>query len=458
MTAPAATLGAAAAGLAVTLTILGTPYLVFGYHSPALHIMLNSVDASIAFLLSYLFFGRHRRSRRLGDLLLGQGLLLLGLGGLLVPLLLLVLDYFPPATGQVWLPLGMRVAASALVALAALVGERLTPARWAPWARWLPAVVGVGWLAGLLALRDVLPVALSQTAPASAERPVMSGHPLMLAAQAFTAVCFLVAAVVFALKARRHDDVLLTWLGPACALAGFARVNYVLFPSLYSDWVYTGDVLRTLSYSLLLVGATREIGRYWSAQSRLAVLDDRRRLARELHDGVVQELGYIRAEAHAISSDDALRQRILDAGDRALDEARAAVDALGHGSEESLGLVLQRAARQVAERYGAHVVLDLEDRVEADAEQRHALVRITREAVSNAIRHGRANAVHVRLDQDPAGRRLVVEDDGTGFDHDAGTQSTGYGLTSMRERAAALPGSFELRSGSGRGARVEVIW
>ena len=75
-------------------------------------------------------------------------------------------------------------------------------------------------------------------------------------------------------------------------------MNYVLFPSIYSDWLYTGDLLRTASYVVLLVGAAREITGTSRPRRRVAVLDDRRRLARELHDGLVQELVYIRSAAH----------------------------------------------------------------------------------------------------------------------------------------------------------------
>jgi signal transduction histidine kinase len=89
---------------------------------------------------------------------------------------------------------------------------------------------------------------------------------------------------------------------------------------------------------------------------------------------------------------------------------------------------------------------------------RHALVRITREAVSNAIRHGKAERVRVRLERDPGGGRLVVEDDGCGFTPGAADASSGYGLISMRERAVALPGAFELVSAEGRGTTVEVTW
>jgi signal transduction histidine kinase len=188
------------------------------------------------------------------------------------------------------------------------------------------------------------------------------------------------------------------------------------------------------------------------------VLDDRRRLARELHDGVVQELSYIRNEAHALPHEDGLRERILTASERGLDEARAAVDALGRSPDEPLGYVLHRAARQVADRYGARVVVELDDAVDAAPAQRHALVRITREAVSNGIRHGRAECVRIRLASDSGANSLVVHDDGKGFDEETVASATGYGLTSMRERATALPGRFTITSSPGDGTTVEVTW
>jgi signal transduction histidine kinase len=281
-----------------------------------------------------------------------------------------------------------------------------------------------------------------------------------MAAQGVSAVCFFWASIAFTSQAGRRPGELVRWLGPACALAGFARVNYVLFPSLYSDWIYTGDLLRTASYGVLTVGAAREISRYWAAQAQVAVLDDRRRLARELHDGLVQELVYIRSEAHRLPAlHDASPQRIIGACDTALDEARSAIEALGRHPDEPLGFVLHRAARQVAERYGERrILVDLDDSLHVDQRQLHALVRITREAVSNALRHGQARTICIQLSREGAIRRLAVRDDGRGFDAEDLAQSTGYGMTSMRDRAEALPGTFRVDTAPGRGTTVEVTW
>ncbi|WP_157558876.1 sensor histidine kinase [Nocardioides sp. Soil774] len=460
--APALTAAGWVVGAACTALILGTPYLRFGYHNPELHVVLDSVDACIALLLAYLLVGRLRRTRRLQDLLLVTGLVLLALVGLGAAL---AVRGLPVGTGQtlaVWVSVTLRTAAALVVVAAALAPAARLTRREAARGAQVAALLVLALVAALWTVRGVLPVAVTASAPTSAQHLVIEGHPVFLAAQALSAVALLFASLHFTRQARvRGGDEVLRWVGPGCALLGFARVNYLLFPSLYSGWFYTGDVLRTAGYVCLLVGATREIGGYWAARADVAVAEDRRRLARELHDGVVQELSWIRSEARTLSLDAGSArpaQSILDASDRALDEARAAVDALGRNPDEPLGYALHRSARDVAERHGARVVVELDDSVRADQHQRHALARIVREAVGNALRHGGAGCVRVTLEATPAGGRLVVEDDGRGFDVHATAYDDGYGLTSMRERAQELPGACVVTSAPGRGTSIEVTW
>ena len=450
-----------AAGAACTAAILGTPYLRFGYHSPELHLVLDSVDACIALLLAYLLVGRLRRTPRLQDLLLVVGLVLLAVVALGVALS--ASRFAEPARQPigVWLPVTLRTTAAILVAVAAVAPARsLTRTQVVRGSQ--VALVGAAAAVALVwLLRNDLPVAVTATPPESAQRPVIDGHPVFLAAQALGAACLLFASLQFTRQARERGEEVLRWLGPGCALLGFARVNYLLFPSLYSGWLYTGDLLRTAGYACLLVGATREIRGYWEARADLAVVEDRRRLARELHDGVVQELSWIKSEARVLSrgaEDAPTVQSILDASDRALDEARAAVEALGRDADEPLGYALHRSARDVAERHGARVVVELDDSVQADQHQRHGLARIVREAVGNALKHGGADCVRVTLQATPAGGRLVVQDDGRGFDVATAAYGNGYGLTSMRERAQRLPGACTVTSEPGRGTTVEVTW
>ena len=454
------TAAAAAFALAVTVLAVATPVVTFGVRSPSGHLLLNSLDACVGLLVAFLVYGRFLRSERLQDLLLAQGLALLVVAGLGLAYITRFTTDVPRGSLDVWLPLSVRVVGVLFITAAALAGyrrvRRMSRRRWA----WIPvAVVVTTAFAILWVLRSRLPVAIDVSeVPGSAENPFVTGHGLLLGAQGFSAAGFFVAAVVFTFQASRARDRLLRWVGPACVLNAFARVNYLLFPSLYTDWLYTGDVLRTGAYLLLLVGAVREIQHYWTTQADVAVLEDRRRLARELHDGVIQELAFIKSEARVLPETLPERGRILVAGDRALDEARAALHALGTAGDEPLSASLERAVRQLGERFHVDVALDLDAGVPAAPEQRHALVRIAREAVTNAVRHGQARSVQVELVSQGDRAMLRVRDDGRGFDPTRAAGGAGYGLTSMNDRASGLPGSLEIDSAPSQGTTVTAYW
>lgn len=291
-----------AVGVALTALIVTTPYIAFGAHSPSGHLILNSLDAFIALLVAFLVHGRFLRSHRLQDLLLSQGLVFLAVAGLGLTYLSRLFDDVRPGTVEVWLPLSVRVAGALLLAGAALAGDRcLTPERRHRWPL-VPIVSMVTVASGLLwTFRSSLPVALDVNGlSVDAQHPLLTGHPVLMSAQVVSAVSFGLAAALFTTQAGRSSDELLSWVGPGFILGAFARLNYLLFPSLYTDWLYTGDVLRTGSHALLLLGATREIQQFWTARADVAVLEDRRRLARELHDGVIQELSFIKSVSFAL--------------------------------------------------------------------------------------------------------------------------------------------------------------
>jgi signal transduction histidine kinase len=144
---------------------------------------------------------------------------------------------------------------------------------------------------------------------------------------------------------------------------------------------------------------------------------------------------------------------MLGAAERALDETRRALFALTSDAGESAEEAVRRAVCEVGDRYDVRVRLDASD-PGVGAEQTEALVRIAREAVSNGARHGSARSVVLTLGPG----RLVVEDDGTGFDVGRARGGRGFGLVSMRDRAEGLGGRLEVRSAPGAGTRVEVTW
>jgi signal transduction histidine kinase len=454
------TLAGWAVGLVVTGLVLWSPDVLFGYRSPSLHLVVDSVDSCVALLVAYLLSGRFMRSRRLQDLLLAQGLVLLAVAGAGLSFISESLGEDRDGTFDVWLPLTLRLIGAVLILSAGLVSAAPeVPFKSGWWVLAVPAAVAVVTASLMWGARHLLPLAIDQSGDPALQPTLFAVHPLVTAAQGISALCFFVASIVFTIRAADRTDPLLFWLGPACALAAFARVNYVLFPSLYTDWFYTGDLLRTGFFLLLLLGASREIKQYWDAYSRVAVLEDRRRLARELHDGVIQELALLRMEGSSLPHVLLARGHILTTCDRALDEARAAVHVLGRGGDEALGLVLRRTARELSQRYRVCLDVEADESVEATAEQQHALVRITREAVANAVHHGRAGQLCIRLSREGDRQCLVVRDDGMGFDVARATgAAAGYGLISMQDRARALPGSLDLVSRPGEGSKVTVRW
>jgi signal transduction histidine kinase len=95
---------------------------------------------------------------------------------------------------------------------------------------------------------------------------------------------------------------------------------------------------------------------------------------------------------------------------------------------------------------------------ETEIDQRESIIRIVREAVTNAVRHGHANQVDVIFDEAGGSPALRIVDDGVGFDPLATANSDRFGLASMRERAEVMGATLEIQSELGRGTTVEVLW
>jgi signal transduction histidine kinase len=148
-----------------------------------------------------------------------------------------------------------------------------------------------------------------------------------------------------------------------------------------------------------------------------------------------------------------LRGHMLGAAERALDETRRALFALTSDAGENAAEAVRRAVCEVGDRYDVPVHMEASD-PGLGPEETEAIVRLAREAVSNAARHASPRSITVTLGPG----RLVVADDGTGFDPARARGGRGFGLVSMRDRAEGLGGRLEVRSAPGAGTRVEVTW
>lgn len=454
--------GVAALAAIVTLAEFVLPDLRLNYVNPELRVALETAQTLIALLVTHLMYGRFRRTRLLSDLMLAYGMGLVAAANLFFVIAPVARSADGVLVYETWAPLVTRMVGAVSIAYASWGLNRPCNSS-SPGTRLLTAHVVTLLVisATVRALADHLPAGVEATLSSPGEGgPVIIGHPALLGAQVVLMGLHWVAACGFA-RCASKGDALTTAFAVGFLLGGFARLNFFFHPSVYTTVVQTGDLLRLSCYVALLVGAEREIHSYWTGLAQAAVTEERRRTARELHDGLVQELSFIRSRTTSLAGGrpDALAlQQVAGAAERALAESRLAVRALTSEPSEEPITALRCAAEEVAVRAGVNVEVVAPDRVELPHPVTEALGRIVREACSNAIRHGNASTIVVRLEPGTDSRVcLTVTDDGTGFDPDLGRRSTGFGLTSMRERARALGGEFRLSSSPGKGTSIEVV-
>ena len=206
-----------------------------------------------------------------------------------------------------------------------------------------------------------------------------------------------------------------------------------------------------------------ENARLFSEVRGKAALEERQRLARELHDSVSQALYGIALgveTARELLPDDPERATepldyattLAEAG---MTEMRALIFELRPESLEKEGLVaaLEKQAAAVQARHGIRVEAAFDREPEASLEVKEALYRVAQEALHNTVKHARAANVKVKLEESPEEFKLEVSDDGVGFD--AQDDFPGHlGLKSMRERASRLDGTLEVVSDPGQGVHV----
>ncbi len=451
-------LGCALGSAGATIAVVLVARLDFAYHAPDLHVALETTAAITASAAAFLLLGRFWRTGFLDELILSAGLMLLAASNFAFAALPAVLD-LPSNRVSEWSMLFTATLAALLICIAALLPRRQIEAG----PRWPVTVFGstlglaVAGCLALVAYQHQLPPALTTSQPVGASQPHLVAHPAVLTLQLFLTLPYLLAALGFTRRHRLTDDELSGWLAIACILSAASRVNYFFHPSLYSDWVYTADVFRLGFYLALLIGGAREVASYWTSVVAAASLEERRRLARDVHDGLAQEIAFIGRNVRLLREQGAepqLVDRILRGVARAQEESRRVIGALAARSEEPLEQALAEAARDAARRYGAAVDMDLANGVVLSPQEREAVLRIASEAVANAAQHSGAETLRLYLERLDAGMRLGIVDDGEGFDDEE--PKRGFGLVTMKDRAEALGGKLKIDSRRGAGTRVEL--
>ena len=194
-----------------------------------------------------------------------------------------------------------------------------------------------------------------------------------------------------------------------------------------------------------------------------AVLEERQRLARELHDSVSQALYGIALGAKAAREwldDDPAEvaeplDYVLSLAEAGITEMRALIFELRPESLESEGLVaaLEKQAAALETRHKIEVEADLGDEPEASLEAKEAVYRIAQEALHNIVKHARASSVEIKMQCDHRWVTLEISDDGVGFD--AKGEFPGHlGLRSMQERASRLGGTLKVETAPDKGTQI----
>jgi signal transduction histidine kinase len=207
--------------------------------------------------------------------------------------------------------------------------------------------------------------------------------------------------------------------------------------------------------------------RLYERSRELSVIEERARLARDLHDAVSQKLFGIRVKARAaaimVPKDPARAaaelESVAELGVEAYAELRAVIDNLLPPDLSTRGLAdsVRRYAEVASRAHGRQVRFYAAELPCLDAEVDAVIYRVAQEALHNALRHSGAREVRVSLCLERGQVILEVSDDGQGFSpDDLGAPATGLGIASMRERASSVGATLSVDSGAGAGTTVRL--
>jgi nitrate/nitrite-specific signal transduction histidine kinase len=215
------------------------------------------------------------------------------------------------------------------------------------------------------------------------------------------------------------------------------------------------------------IGVAVDNARLYEQAQQLAVMKERNRLARDLHDSVTQALYgvtlYAEAATRQLSSGetDMVADHLSEiriTAQESLREMRLLIFELRLPALRSEGLAAALRAR--LESVESRAGLDTVFRVEGDSKLAHdveeGLYRIAQEALNNTLKHAHASSVSIVLHHNDRVVSMCIEDDGVGFDPTEARVQSGFGLKGMEERVARLGGKLVINSSPGKGTRIEV--
>jgi signal transduction histidine kinase len=352
-------------------------------------------------------------------------------------------------------PLGQLMGAAMLLAAARTPSDRLVLGLKRPILTTLAAAIGVcgvAELGGWLLRRQLL--LTGPTSQSGIQHAVR--HPIGFAVLLGTAGLFVWAAAEFARRARLEENRVLPLLGQGALLLGAARLYYLALPWVSPEAISLREGLRLVAFGFIFSGTLRRDLEIRAAATRAAAAAERRRVAQDLHDGLAQDLAFIAAHGARMAEQFGDDHPISVAARHALAISREKISDLSDPRSTSPREVLETIAHELGQRFGMSVVVDVPPDAALAVGIREQVGRIIREAIANAARHGGAKHVLVTMPRRSTGTAIRVVDDGRGIRDGFGQADEGFGISSMRDRIAALGGTLTLRRARVRGTELEI--
>jgi signal transduction histidine kinase len=475
---------------AVTVVLWADPRLVPALVNGPLDLVLNAAAMLVAVAVAILGWAHYREGGDRSGLVRAAAFLVLATQNLFFIGISVAgatrelgLELAEPGQVAVWSVIVGRGLAALLLVAAGVIALRPATSRLPAWAVLaLPTAFTAVTSILMIVARDDLPPLLSDAALAQLRddptQPLLvaSGAPLILL-QAGIGLAFLAAALMSYRLYRRDGREAEVFLCIGFTLAAFSQVHSAIHPGSYASLVTTGDMLRVAFYAVLLLAvaaearadvrglrlANAELLQLRDVELERATSEERARLAREIHDGMSQELWYAKLKQARLTSMTglpaearALADEVGGAIESALSEARQAILALRPAEGASFAQVMSRYVEDFADRFGIPATCEADGAGERLPTRHQAeLLRILQEALTNVHRHADATRVRVRLAATGEGLRLEVADNGRGFSASEADASR-YGLRGMRERAGIIGAELLVESAPSDGTRVSV--
>lgn len=211
--------------------------------------------------------------------------------------------------------------------------------------------------------------------------------------------------------------------------------------------------------------ANANLTHYASTLEQLAVSRERNRLARELHDTLAHTLTALSVSLETakayfdvdINQTRSLIEKSIETTRNGVDETRRALKALRSSDLEDLGLTLaiKKIAQSAASRFSLNLTLQLDPMPSLSPDIEQTIFRIAQEAIENIAKHSGAKNFSVQLRHNRR-VKLIIQDDGVGFDIKSKTSTGHFGLIGMKERAELAGGSLVIESERNKGTKVEL--